>query len=55
VHYDLPMRTGAMQRRKAAVLPREGNTLPTYALRDTTQAVDGEDALLQQYGFVEAA
>lgn len=55
VHYDLPMRTGSMQRRRAAVLPREDDTLPVYALRDTTQAVDGEDALLQQYGFLEEA
>jgi superfamily II DNA/RNA helicase len=51
VHYDLPMRTGFMQRRRATVLPREGHTLPVYALYDTTRAVDGEDALLHQYGF----
>jgi hypothetical protein len=53
VHYDLPMRTGSMQRRTAAVLPRTGDTLSAYALRDTTQAVDGEDALLRQYGFLD--
>jgi len=52
VHYDLPMRTGSMQRRRAAVLPRDGDELPAYALRDTAGTINGEDTLLKQYKFI---
>ncbi|WP_181149151.1 helicase-related protein [Salinibacter sp. 10B] len=53
VHFDLPMQTGSMQQRKAAVLPDEGDTLSTYVLRDRAETVDGENTLLGQYGFGE--
>jgi len=52
VHYDLPFRSGSMQRRRASVLPRDGETLPEYTFRDTSESLPQEDTLLHQYGFL---
>jgi hypothetical protein len=52
VHYDLPMRSGEMQRRQAAVLPHGAAPVSSYAFHDQTDHLPGEETLLHRYDFL---